>query len=226
MYGVFSSGNQVETQKVVTGIEEGFAQSPYLKTGGELTMTRTLSLALALLALPAFPVGNLATATPNATVHGLELDTRVAVKKGLTLGITGSWNNFWTRQDRATYSYPSGAVTAQLWRYYETFQLRGTIHYHFVVDRKLPLVPYAGVGLGFASNRYEILAADLSLERYQTNFAMTVDVGTLIDLRFARSFGAGALVAFRYGFNTAKFTQPSLEMPMNLGLVIGLYSSF
>lgn len=176
--------------------------------------------------LPSFPVGNLAAVTPNATVHGMEIDTRVGVKKGLTLGIIGSWNNFWTRQERATYTLPAGAVTAQLWRYYETFHLRGTVYYHFVVDRKLPLVPYAGIGLGVASSRYEILAADLTSNRYQTNFAMNVDAGTLVDLRFSRSFGAGLLVAFRFQFTTANFQEPTLSTPMNLGFVLGGYSSF
>jgi hypothetical protein len=176
--------------------------------------------------LPSFPVGNLATVIPQATVHGLEFDTRIAVKKGLTLGIIGSWNNFWTRQDRATYTLPQGAVTAQLWRYYESFQIRGSIGYHFVVNRKFPLVPYAQLGFGVASNRYEIIAADLTWNKYQTNFAFSADVGTLVDLRFSRSFGAGLLVAFRYQLTTANFQEPTLTTPQNLGFVIGGYSSF
>ena len=38
--------------------------------------------------------------------------------------------------------------------------------------------------------------------------------------------GAGLLVAFRYQLTTANFVEPTLTTPMNLGFVIGGYSSF
>ena len=186
--------------------------------------------------LPAIPVGNMTTKLPNATVHGLEVDARVSVGAGLTIGIDGSWQTFWRREARATYNFstsPSviggdvtqGAVTAQVWRYLDSYQARGTIAYHLEVSRESRLVPYVKLGFGVATNRYEINAADLTWQKDQVNFAFAADVGTLIDLRFSRSFGTGFLAAVRYNVTTAQFGA-DLKTPMSIGFLLGVYASF
>jgi hypothetical protein len=170
---------------------------------------------------PAVPLGSVRNFVQNVSPLGFGLDARYWFKgPNLSVGVGGVYNRFFQTSPQATYPVDNGAVTATLYRIVDAVGVFPEVHYYFGPENEV--VPYLGLGAGFASVKFHVLVSDFDISENSAGLILSPEGGLL--LPFDRD-GSLILQAFTVGvkwsFITAGFRDVSNTsyVALSLGLL-------
>jgi len=169
---------------------------------------------------PSVPVGSVRSFVPNVSGLGFELDARYWFKgPNLSVGLAGVYNRFYDQAPQATYPVDNGAVTATVFRVLDVVALVPEVHYYFGPDNDV--VPYLGMGAGFASAKFHVLVSDLDVSENSAGLILLPEGGMLIPFdRDGSTILQAAMVGLRWSFITSGFRDVSNTS--YIGLTLGL----
>jgi hypothetical protein len=128
---------------------------------------------------PALPVGSVRSFVPNISPLGFGLDARWWFSGvNLSVGVGGVYNRFWQTSPQETFPVENGAVTATLYRIIDVVGLAPEVHYYFGPENRV--VPYLGMGAGFASVKFHVLVSDLDLSDQSPGLLLAPEGGILL----------------------------------------------
>ncbi len=166
----------------------------------------------------AFPGGDFLTKT---SWVGGRIEYRRMINNNLSVGFGGSWNSFEQYVPKTTYQKPdgTGAVTTDLVKEIYTVPLTLSAHYYW--DRKNPLVPYAGLGLGAQYSDqtlyYNIFASDDN----NWGFVVRPEIGAI----YSFSDEAGLFLSAAYNYATNKNDAVDINSLHHIAVTIGFIFS-
>ena len=129
------------------------------------------------------------------------------------------YNRFYHQSPQATYPVENGAVTATLFRIIDVVALVPEAHYYFGPDNGV--VPYLGMGAGFASVKFHVLVSDFDLSESSAGLILSPEGGMLIPFdRDGHTILQAFTVGLRWSFITAGFRDVSNTS--YIGLTSGL----
>ena len=172
---------------------------------------------------PSVPVGSVRSFVPNVSGLGFELDARYWFKgPNFSVGLGGVFNHFYQRSPRATYQVENGAVTATLFRIIDVVALVPEAQYYFGPDNDV--VPYIGMGAGFASVKFHVLVSDFDLSQRSPGLILAPEGGMLIPFdRDGQTILQAFMVGLRWSFITAGFRDVSNTSYVGLSLGLLAY---
>jgi len=168
---------------------------------------------------PSVPVGSVRSFVPNVSPLGFDIDARYWFKRpSFSVGLGGVYNRFYRQSPQATYPVENGAVTATLYRIIDVVALVPEAHYYFGPDNGV--VPYLGVGAGFASVKFHVLVSDFDLAESSSGLILSPEGGMLIPFDRDGIILQAVTVGLRWSFVTAGFRDVSNTS--YIGLTLGL----
>jgi hypothetical protein len=129
---------------------------------------------------------------------------------------TGTYKKY---QPTETIQQPSGAITTDYFRYVYAYGLVVSGRHYFPTSNK-HFMPFAGLGLGAANNKYTLFYNTYSDQNKVYGFLARPEGGLLI--RFSERRSIGAMVGLHYDFSTARSTPQGYSNFSNVGITINL----
>jgi hypothetical protein len=133
-------------------------------------------------------------------------------------GIEGSYNTLDDYVPRATYEFPGGAVTTDIYNYMYYFTVMGNAQYYFVQGKNF--IPYASLGMGVAFTEYRIFYNVYEETDSQTSFVVRPEIGTLFRLKEHGSFGFKTSLSYDFAANKSDYF--SIDNFSGLNLLFGI----
>jgi hypothetical protein len=167
---------------------------------------------------PSVPVGSVRSFVPNVSPLGFDLDATYWFSQ-FSVGLGGVYNRFYRQSPQATYPVENGAVTATLYRIIDVVALVPEVHYYFGPDNDV--VPYLGVGAGFASVKFHVLVSDFDLGERSSGLILSPEGGILIPFDRDGIILQAITLGLRWSFITAGFRDVSNTsyVALTLGLL-------
>jgi opacity protein-like surface antigen len=134
-----------------------------------------------------------------------------------SLGADFNWGTYKKYEPTETTQLPSGAITTDYFKYVYAYGLVVSTHYHFPLANK-HFLPYVGLGLGAANNKYTLFYNTYSDQKKVYGFLARPEAGLLI--RFSERRSIGALVSLHYDISTARSKEQGYSNFSNLGISI------
>lgn len=103
----------------------------------------------------------------------------------------------------ATYEYPGGAITTDIYNYLYYFTLMANGQYYFTQSGKF--IPYASLGMGVAFSEYRIFYNVYQEGDQNTGFVIRPEIGTLFRIKEYSSFGLKAAIGLDYATNKSDY---------------------
>jgi outer membrane protein len=145
-----------------------------------------------------FATGDLGEFISNASFRGGLIEYRKNINENLAIGAEVSWNVFYEKKDRDTYTSGTASLTGVQYRTQNSLPILIAAEYVFTPDNALK--PYVGFGIG---TMFSERTTDMGIYRLLENpwsFALKPEVGLLYEVSPGNSFK----IAGRYynGFET------------------------
>jgi hypothetical protein len=168
---------------------------------------------------PSIPVGSVRSFVPNVSPLGFDLDARWWFKgPSMSVGLGGIYNRFYRQTPQTTYPVENGAVTATVNRIIDVVALAPEVHYYFGPERDV--IPYLGLGAGFASVKFHVLVSDLDLQERSSGLIVFPEGGILIPFDRDSIILQALMFGIRGTFITSGFRDVSNTS--YIGLTLGL----
>jgi opacity protein-like surface antigen len=165
------------------------------------------------------PVGSVHDFTSNVSGLGFDISFRYWLHPQITIGGEVEWQTYNDEKPRSTYQLTNGALTATAYNTAQLASLRLNADYYFV-DRG-PVLPFAGVNIGYGWSTFQAAAADIALYDNQDSVVLGAELGALFALSPRSPL---VLVAGRYSaapsmefLNSVKDVQ---QITFQLGLLL------
>jgi hypothetical protein len=160
-----------------------------------------------------FPMSDLKEYVDKTSWRGLSLEFYKMVKPGLEVGLEGSMNLFYKREDLKTYTEETVSISGIQYRHTDAFPILASVRYHKFGSKAVS--PYVGGGIGVLYvNRW----TDFGLYRISNDawqFCLRPELGFTIGLNDQIS----AMVGAKYN---AAFKTEDLDGQSYLSLNVGL----
>jgi len=125
------------------------------------------------------PVGSVRSFTSNASAAGLELLLKYWVHPRITIGASIDWQTYAEQRPRTTYQRENGAITATAYNSLLMGAIRVGGDFYFVDEG--PVLPYAGVNVGFGWSTLQTAASDLLVYDNQSSVVVGLSAGVVIE---------------------------------------------
>jgi opacity protein-like surface antigen len=164
----------------------------------------------------AVPMGDMSNYIDQISYRGTNIEFYWHLKKNIDVGAEVGWNVFYAREDKATYTHETEAITGIQYRYINAVPMLASVRWRKPGG---DLQPYVGAGVGTSSmNR----STDFGLYRIINNtwqFCLRPEAGLIYKLSEATSATAGV----KYYANFENDEQDAQTfLTVNVGFVFGL----
>jgi hypothetical protein len=151
--------------------------------------------------------------------NGARIGYRKFINEKFSAGIDIGWASY--RQYFPTESFVNGTTTTttDYFNYVTNYTFAASGQYNFRITPEW-LIPYAGIGLGAANNRYIRYYNIYTDEDQSWGFLARPEAGVLV--RFSKRRSIGAKAAIHYDFTTAKSDMFEYSSFTNLGVQVGI----
>lgn len=120
----------------------------------------------------------------------------------------------------ATYEYPGGAITTDVYNYLYYLTLMANGQYYFTQGKRF--IPYASLGMGVALSNYRIFYNVYQEQNRNAGFVIRPEIGALFKVREHSGLGLKAAMGFDYATNKNDYFETKNVSGFNiqLGIVI------
>jgi hypothetical protein len=132
---------------------------------------------------------------------GVRLGFQKFLNERFSMGIDFNWGTYKKYEPTETFYQSNGAITTDYFKYVYAYGLALSGRYHFPGENK-HFLPFVGLGLGAANNKYTIFYNRYSDQAKVYGFLARPEGGLLI--RFSERRSIGAMIGLHYEISTAK----------------------
>jgi outer membrane protein len=168
---------------------------------------------------PATPLGDMRNFIEKSTLRGLSGSTNWFLNDHITVGATFQWTSFYQKEDRETWMFDGGAVTATAWKEFYLIPIYANAKYHFTNELDSRLLPYAGLNLGVAYIEQLATVGTYEFENKVWKFALAPEVGTLIPMGIEKSWGLNLMLRYQMAF----YNENDINLLNFLNYSVGVY---
>jgi hypothetical protein len=174
LIGFFIFSNGVKSQEAdATGFIRTYAQP-----GGMLTFDWIIGI----------PTGDLSKNFIGTTsTRGFAMEYRYLFNGPLSVGGGVSWQGFYEKIDRNTYSFDEGAITSTRFNYLYSFPLFVNVHYYPLKNNIL--YPFVGLNVGMFNIDKKDQIGSYYVQDKGWEFGLQPEVGALIQMSPGSGFG-------------------------------------
>lgn len=151
------------------------------------------------------------------SARGLKLTYRKLLNDRFAVGMDFSWAVYDEYQPTVTIEHSGGAITSDYFKYMYHYGLTLSGQYFLPVESR-KLMPYAGLGLGVAYNRYTLFYNFYSESEEKYGFLGRPEIGVL----FPFGGRVGANLSAHYDFSTAASDYFGYSNFSNVGFSLGI----
>ena len=163
------------------------------------------------------PLANTSDWIGNASATGARLTYKKMINDRFAAGVDFTWNVFDEYEPTQTFENGSGAITTDYFKYTYGYGFAASGQY-FLPFSTTKVMPYVGLGLGAALNRYTLYYNVYSEGDDSWGFLARPEIGVM----FPFGGKVGAQIGVRYDFSTADSEYFELDKPSNLAVNVGL----
>jgi len=168
---------------------------------------------------PATPMGDMRNFIEKSTLRGLNGSASWFVSEKITVGMSIQWTGFYQKDERATWEFDGGAVTATAWKEFYILPLYANAKYHFLDEYESRLLPFVGLNVGVAYIDQTAQVGTYEFREQSWKFAFAPEVGTRIPMGIERSWGFNLMVRYQM----AIYNENNVDMLQFLNYSFGVY---
>ncbi len=166
---------------------------------------------------PATPLGDMTDFTGKTSFRGLGASANWYVTDRITVGATVQWTGFYEKNERGTWYFDGGALTATAWKEFYILPLYVNAKYHFVEEGKL--IPYAGLSLGTAYVEQSVQVGKYDFEEKSWRFSLAPEAGVRIPMGLEQSWGFNIMLRYQMQF----YNENVVDLIQYLNYSLGVY---
>ena len=138
---------------------------------------------------PSTPLGDMRDFTVNSSLRGLNGNASRYLNEHFSVGINVQWTGFYEKDERHTWKFEGGGLTATAWKEFYIIPLYANARYHFKTEEEARLLPYVGLNVGTAYVEQNLQISDYEYKFKYWKFAFAPEAGTLIPMGMEKSWG-------------------------------------
>ena len=143
-----------------------------------------------------FATGDLKTWLPENSFRGGDFEYTKLVTHNLAVGAHVGWQGFYKKYPRATYEFPSGAITTTIFKTYYTIPMHGIVTYYFMPDKFVQ--PFASFLIGVNYNERDLQFGQFIVEDQSWNFSFAPEVGLIVPFGELSQWGLNVRARYLY----------------------------
>jgi len=155
----------------------------------------------------------------STTGSGFKMGYRKFINEKFSAGVDLGWASYHQYFPMETFKEGNTTISTDYFNYITNYTLAVSGQYNFKLNAEW-LLPYAGIGLGAANNKYTRYYNIYSDVDQTWGFLARPEAGLLV--RISRRRSIGAMAAVHYDFSTAKSATYNYTGFSNLGVQIGI----
>lgn len=157
--------------------------------------------------------------TGSTSSAGIRLGYSKFINEKFGFGFEAGYSTLDDYVPPATYEYPGGAITTDVYNYLYYFTLMANGQYYFAQGKHF--IPYTALGVGVAFSEYKIFYNVYQENDNNAGFVLRPEVGTLFKIRDYSSFGLKASLGFDYATNKSDYfeTKNLAALNFQIGIV-------
>jgi opacity protein-like surface antigen len=154
--------------------------------------------------------------TGSTSTAGIRLGYSKFIDNRFGFGFEAGYSTLDDYVPLATYEYPGGAVTTDIYNYLYYYTLMVNGQYYFSQGKRF--IPYTSLGMGVAFSDYKIFYNVYEEADHNTGFVIRPEIGTLFKVKESSSFGLKAAIGFDYATNKSDYFETKNLSGFNLQL--------
>lgn len=168
---------------------------------------------------PSTPLGDMKNFISPTTLRGLSASADWYLNKRLTVGGTLQWTGFYEKDERYTWNFEDGAVTATAWKEFYLISILANVKYYFNDDDGSLFAPYVGLGVGTMYVDQNAQVGTYELDDKSWKFAIAPEVGTRLPLGLEKTWGLN----FKIRYQMAFYNKNDINLLNFLNYSVGVY---
>lgn len=169
---------------------------------------------------PATPVGEMRDYISETTLRGLNFSAGWYVNNKISVGGSVQWTGFYEKNERYTWNFDGGAVTANAWKEFYIWSVYATGKYHFKdVEEEGKFVPYVGLSIGTMYIDQNAQVGTYEFKETSWRFAFAPEVGARIPMGLEQSWGFNFLIRYQMGI----YERNDINILQFLNYSVGVY---
>ncbi len=168
---------------------------------------------------PATPLGDMRNFISNTSLRGLTASAGWYLNNKITVGATVQWTGFYEKDERHTWNFDGGAVTANAWKEFFLISLLANVKYHFNDDDGSLFVPYIGLGVGTMYVDQNAQIGKYEFKETYWRFALAPEVGTRIPMGIEKTWGFNVMLRYQMAF----YNKNDINLLQFLNYSFGVY---
>lgn len=166
---------------------------------------------------PATPLGDMTDFISKSSLRGLSGSVEWFVNDKITAGFNIQWTGFYEKEDRATFEFDAGAVTATAWKEFYILPLYATAKYHFMEEGRVR--PYAGVSTGVAYVEQMAQVGTYEFTEKNWRYALAPEAGARIPMGMEKQWGFNLKLRYQMIF----YNEYNIDLLQYLNYSFGIY---
>jgi len=169
---------------------------------------------------PATPVGEMRDFISESTLVGLNFSAGWYINSRISVGGSIQWTEFYEKNERHTWYFDGGAVTANAWKEYYIWSFYANAKYHFKdVEEEGRFVPYVGMSIGTMYINQNAQVGTYEFKEKSWRFAFAPEVGARIPMGLEQSWGFNFLIRYQMSI----YEKNDINILQFLNYSVGVY---
>ena len=169
---------------------------------------------------PATPIGDMTNFIGETTLRGLNGSANWFITNKISAGVSLQWTGFYEKNERETWEFDGGGVTATAWKEFYLWGLYANGKYQFKdVEEEGRFVPYIGLNLGTMYIDQNIQIGTYSEQSKSWKFALAPELGARIPMGIEQSWGFDVMLRYQMAF----YNKYDISILQFINYSVGIY---
>ena len=168
---------------------------------------------------PSTPLGDMRTYIEKSSLRGLNANASRYLNDHLSVGLNLQWTGFYQKEERHTWSFEGGAITATAWKEFYIIPIYANARYHLKTEEESALLPYIGFNLGVAYVEQLLQISDVEEQGKYWKFAFAPEIGTLIPMGMDKHWGLNIMLRYQ----AIAYNENDINLMHFLNYSLGVY---
>ena len=149
---------------------------------------------------PATPMGDMRNYISTTSLRGLSGSADWYVTNRISVGGNVQWTGFYEKNERHTWYFDGGSVTANAWKEFYLISILANAKYYFNDDDGNMFAPYVGLGIGTMYIDQNAQVGKYEFKETSWKFAIAPEVGTRIPMGLEKTWGFNVKLRYQMAF--------------------------